>query len=75
MGRQVPRVGLLRFNGAAKRDPAIAAWLDDQSDDLRSLAKRWFARIRCSGSDVRELLHDGAAYAAIHMRLMVDESA
>jgi hypothetical protein len=36
---------LLRFTGAVKRDPAIAAWLAAQPGDLRSLAKPWFGDI------------------------------
>jgi hypothetical protein len=57
--------GLLRFNGAAKRDPAIATWLADQPDELRSLALPWLARMRRCGSDVRELMHDGLATACV----------
>ena len=57
--------GLLRFTGAVKRDPAIAAWFDDQPNELRSLAEPWFARLRRCGPDVRELLHDGLATVCI----------
>lgn len=51
--------GLLRFTGAVKRDPAIAAWFAVQPGELRSLAEPWFARMRRCGPDVRELMHDG----------------
>jgi hypothetical protein len=30
--------GFLRFNGAVKRDPAIATWLAAQPGELQSLA-------------------------------------
>jgi hypothetical protein len=56
---------LLRFTRAVKRDPAIAAWLADQPADLHALAKRWFARMRRCGPDVRELMHDGLATACV----------
>jgi hypothetical protein len=56
---------LLRFTRAVKRDPAIAAWLADQPADLHALAKRWFARMRRCGTDVRELMHDGLATACV----------
>jgi hypothetical protein len=55
----------LRFTGAVKRDPAIAAWFAAQPDDLRALAKPWFARMRRCGPDVRELMHDGLATACV----------
>jgi len=49
----------MRFSEAVPRDPAVAAWLDDRSDDLGAIARRWFAVIRDCGDDVRELVHDG----------------
>lgn len=57
--------GLLRFNGAAKRDPAIAVFFAEQRDELQSVAMPWFARLRRCGSDVRELMHDGLATACV----------
>jgi hypothetical protein len=57
--------GLLRFSGAAKRDPEIAMWLAGQPSELRSLAMPWFARMRRCGSDVRELMHDGLATVCV----------
>jgi hypothetical protein len=57
--------GLLRFTGAAKRDPEIATWLAGQPSELRALAMPWFARIRRCGTDVRELMHDGLATACV----------
>jgi hypothetical protein len=57
--------GLLRFTGAVKRDPAIATWFAMQPNELRSLAKPWFDRMRRCGADVRELMHDGLATACV----------
>jgi hypothetical protein len=57
--------GLLRFDGAVKRDPAIATWLEVQPGELRALATPWFARMRRCGSDIRELMHDGSATACV----------
>jgi hypothetical protein len=57
--------GLLRFTGAVKRDPAIAAWFAAQPRELQSLAEPWFARMRQCGPDVRELMHDGLATACV----------
>jgi hypothetical protein len=57
--------GLLRFDRAVKRDPAIAAWFAAQPPELRALAEPWFIRMRECGSDVRELMHDGLATACV----------
>lgn len=57
--------GLLRFHGAVKRDPHIAAWLAAHQDELRSVATPWFERMRRCGPDVRELMHDGLATACV----------
>ena len=48
----------LRFNGATSRDPAIDIWLN-QPDELHTIGREWFARMRQCGDDVRELMHDG----------------
>ena len=56
---------ILRFPSAVKRDPAIDAWLSAQREDLRPLAETWFVRMRQSGSDVRELMHDGCPTACV----------
>ena len=57
--------GLLRFNGAVVRDPAIAAWLKNHPAELGAIAQHWFALIRKSGDEVRELLHDGCPVACL----------
>ena len=60
MGRPV-----LRFNGAVKRDPAVQEWFDGWPEDLRAIARPWFERMRESGDDVRELMHDGCPTACV----------
>jgi hypothetical protein len=56
---------LLRFSGSLERDPAIARWLEQQPGDLRWFSERWFAFMRNSGADVRELMHDGLATVCV----------
>ncbi len=55
--------GLLRFNGAVKRDPAIDAWMKQHQTELGALALEWFNVMRGCGDEVRELLHDGCPVA------------
>ena len=55
----------LRFAEAIKRDPAIDAWLDEQVPELGAIARKWFARMRRCGPDVRELMHDGCPTACV----------
>jgi hypothetical protein len=56
---------ILRFPSAVKHDPAIDTWLRAQRDDLRPLVETWFTRMRHSGGDVRELMHDGCPTACV----------
>jgi hypothetical protein len=56
---------LLRFTGAARRDPGIEAWFSDFADPLRLMTREWFGRMRGCGADVRELLHDGCPVACV----------
>ena len=56
---------LLRFSGAAEHDPAIDTWLASRPPALAAIAQAWVARLRRSGNDVRELMHDGYATACI----------
>jgi hypothetical protein len=51
--------------GAARRDPAITAWMDEQPEELGAIARRWFDVIRNCGDDVRELIHDDAPTACV----------
>ena len=56
---------LFLLPGAARRDPAIEAWMDEQPEALGSIARRWFEVIRSCGDDVRELIHDDAPTACV----------
>ena len=59
------RTGLLRFNGAVERDPAINAWMKEHPDELGAIALEWFEVMRKCGDEVRELLHDGCPTACL----------
>ena len=56
---------ILRLTGGVKRDPAVDNWLTDGPIELRSIAQKWFARMRQCGNDVRELIHDGCPVACV----------
>ena len=56
---------LMRFPSSVKRDPAIAAWMDEHSGALGTIAGHWFEVIRDCGDDVLELLHDGHPTACV----------
>ena len=56
---------ILRFNGAVERDAAIEVWLNEQSTELRAIARHWFEMLRECGDDVRELMHDGCPVACV----------
>jgi hypothetical protein len=56
---------ILRFSGAVERDPAIDVWLNAKRNDLASIARKWFTRMRECGSDVRELIHDGCPVVCV----------
>jgi hypothetical protein len=59
------REEIFRISSTLKRDPAIDAWLTSGAVELRSIAQKWFARMRKCGKDVRELMHDGCPVACI----------
>jgi hypothetical protein len=61
----IGREDLFRITGALKRDPAIDIWFTGGSAELRSIAQKWFARMRQCGGDVRELMHDGCPVACV----------
>ena len=61
----IPRLSILRLTGAVERDSAIDVWLNSPPDDLRSIAREWFAQMRECGGDVRELVHDGCPVACV----------
>ena len=56
---------LFRVSGAVKRDPAVEAWLSEEPVELRSLAQKWFEKMRQCGDDVRELIHDGCPVVCV----------
>lgn len=56
---------LLTFDGSVEIDPAVARWLESRPDDLYTIARFWFARLRSCGPDVRELFHDGCPVACV----------
>jgi hypothetical protein len=57
--------GMLRFDGAVERDPAIDVWIKTQTAELGSIASQWFELMRKSGDEVRELMHDGCPVACL----------
>jgi hypothetical protein len=57
---------IFRLSGAVERDPAIDVWLNSPPEDLRSIAREWFAQMRERGDDVRELMHDGCPVACVY---------
>jgi hypothetical protein len=61
----IGRNDIFRLSGGAKRDPAVDIWLADNPIELRSIAQKWFARMRQCGDDVRELMHDGCPVACV----------
>jgi hypothetical protein len=56
---------IFRLDGGVRRSPAIDEWLDEREPELGAIARRWFERMRQSGDDVRELLHDGCPTACV----------
>lgn len=57
--------GFLRFDGAARHQPAIDRWFEARSPELGEIAQRWFTVMRRCGDDVTELLHDGHPTACV----------
>lgn len=56
---------VFRLSGGVRQDPAIETWLMDDPIELRSIARKWFVRMRRCGDDVRELMHDGCPVACV----------
>jgi hypothetical protein len=56
---------IFRLSGGEKRDPDVDHWLTDGPSELRSIAKKWFVRMRQCGDDVRERMHDGCPVACV----------
>jgi hypothetical protein len=61
----IGKIDILRLSGGVKRDPAVEIWLTDDSIELRSIAQKWFTKMRQCGDDVRELIHDGCPVACV----------
>jgi hypothetical protein len=59
------REDIFRLSGAAKRDPKIDAWFMQGSLELRSIAQKWFVKVRQCGDDVQEMMHDGCPVACV----------
>jgi len=59
------RTGLLTFDGAVERDPAIDLWIKQRPAELGSIARQWFDVMRKCGDEVRELVHDGCPVACL----------
>jgi hypothetical protein len=56
---------ILRLSGSVRRDPDVDIWLSDGPIELRSIAQKWFARMRQCGDDIRVLMHDGCPVACV----------
>jgi hypothetical protein len=56
---------LLRFDGTVAHDPAVDGWFGDDPTGLRALVHEWFQRLRRTGDDVLEVLHDGFPYVCL----------
>lgn len=54
-----------RLSSTVRRDPAVDAWLQQQTGELGKLARRWFKTMRSCGKDVTECLHDGQPTACV----------
>lgn len=65
LGGMTGAVELFRVPGGVSREPGVEAWLNGEPDELRSIARRWFAEMRQCGDDVVELMHDGGAVACV----------
>lgn len=57
--------GLFRFPNAVRRDPTVDQWLEERAPELGAIARTWFQRMRDSGRDVREVMHDGCPTACV----------
>lgn len=54
---------IFRLSGTRRHHPAVDAWLRSRQPELGAIAQHWFERVRRSGEDVLEVMHDGAATA------------
>ena len=56
---------ILRFTGTMERDFTVDVWLNQQPAELGDIARKWFAKFRNCGDEVRELMHDGCPVACV----------
>ncbi len=56
---------LFRFSSAVARSREVEAWFSGGDEAMRRLAQPWFKRLRASGANTRELLHDGHPTACV----------
>jgi hypothetical protein len=56
---------LFRLSLGVRRDPAVEAWLNRQTGELGTIARKWFARMRACGFDVLEMMHDGCPVVCV----------
>ena len=56
---------LLRFDNTCEHDPAIDAWMKNNTGELGHIAQHWFKVMRACGDEVRELFHDGCPVACL----------
>jgi hypothetical protein len=61
----IGRDEIFRLSRRPGRAPAVDAWFTDGPIELRSIARKWFVRMRQCGDDVRELIHDGCPVACV----------
>jgi len=54
---------LFILTGGRRPHPDVEAWFT--GDGMRLLAQPWFERLRASGGDVRELMHDHCPTACV----------
>ena len=54
-----------RLPGGVRRDPAVEAWMKEQTGELGPIAQEWFHVMRERGDNVRELMHDGCPVACV----------
>jgi hypothetical protein len=59
------REDLFRLSGARKREPDVDRWFAEGSAELKAIARTWFERMRSSGDDVVELMHDGCPVVCV----------
>jgi hypothetical protein len=61
----IGRNDIFWLSGGVKTDPAVDMWFTEGPIELRSIAQKWFARMRQCGQEIRELMHDGCPVACV----------